>query len=510
MRVLPCCMALLCLVTLPALVQADIVVNTASDEDTNNASCSLREAITAVNTQANYNGCVDSDASPTWSKVTFAIAPNAGEQHLIGIGSQLPKVQRSVFIDATTQSGTTCTPVPNLRVRIANTASASFGLWLGTGATGSTIHGLAFTNFASVGGAGIAISSDQATVGCVISGMDATGALARPNFYGIQISGKNATIGEASVNAWFPNLISANKFSNIQVGGDDAVIAGNYIGVDNTGLTPLQSGYGIQIVASGTRVGTRFSDGPVAHQRNIIGVVSNKVNSSVDVDLEGASDTIISGNYVGVGVDGKTVLPIDIGAGIVINSSNNALIGCDGLGSFEDCRNVIAVTDYEAVSSGNGTTALAIVNNFINVAADGVTPLANGSAAVTLASDSLVARNVIRSGSAGTDIALYPPNDHSPTSVFLNAALPRAGGVRMNSSDNCLDDSTANGVLEEPYGTATVTPTTFGRNWWGAANGPRPAGSGAFADAAVATTPFSTKRSPYCGFDRIFANGFDG
>ena len=29
--------------------QADIVVNTATDEDANNTSCSLREAITAVN-----------------------------------------------------------------------------------------------------------------------------------------------------------------------------------------------------------------------------------------------------------------------------------------------------------------------------------------------------------------------------------------------------------------------------------------------------------------------------
>ena len=41
--------------TQPALA-ATITVNTATDEDTSNATCSLREAIKAANTDAAYNG----------------------------------------------------------------------------------------------------------------------------------------------------------------------------------------------------------------------------------------------------------------------------------------------------------------------------------------------------------------------------------------------------------------------------------------------------------------------
>jgi len=48
---------------------AGIVVNTATDEDTANANCSLREAIIAANTDAAYNGCSAGSGADT---ITFA------------------------------------------------------------------------------------------------------------------------------------------------------------------------------------------------------------------------------------------------------------------------------------------------------------------------------------------------------------------------------------------------------------------------------------------------------
>ena len=506
------CCAVLLLILGSCSAFADIVVNSAADEDTMNSSCSLREAIMAVNAQADHNGCTYSVPALTVPKITFAITGTG--VHTITLGTDLPSIVRPVFVDATTQTGTVCTPVPNLRIEIAGNAGLGTGVHLGTGSTGSTVRGLAIYGFSSSGGAGIEIDSDLATIGCTIAGMDASATTVHANDYGIAVYAKFATIGEASSSAWFPNVISGNNTINIDIptGADNTVVAGNYVGVDHTGLLPEPTGYGIQIGASGTHIGAGFADGPPAHQRNVIGVSSNGP-SSVEIDLEGASDTIISGNYVGVGADGHTVLPIGIGAGIVVNSSINTLIGCDGNGSWDDCRNVVVVPDGASggISVGLGSTGTAIVSNFINVAANGITSLASTSLSadgIDFNGDTLVARNVI--SSKGSDIAIGPPDGSSPTAVFLNATAAGSGGAVLDSSDNCLPDTDAyRGVNIFTYGTATTTPTTFENNWWGAINGPQPAGSGAYADAAVDAVPFLAAPSPYCGFDRIFANGFE-
>lgn len=489
-----------------ASARADIVVTTAADEDTANAACSLREAIMAINTQANYNGCVDGNAIPTWSKITFAIAPNAGEVQTIALTSALPSISRPVFIDATTQSGASCTPVPNLRVQV-NFPSGADGLALGAGSDGSRIRGLALTGAIGTGYSGLAILSDQATVGCVISGMDASGTTAMPNTNGIFIIGKHATIGEATATSWFPNLLSANSIGNIEVyfGADDALIAGNYIGVDHTGLTPMQTGFGISVESvSRVHIGTGFADGPPAHQRNVIGVVSKAPSSSVDIYLAGSSGAVIAGNYIGVGVDGHSLLPIGVGGNIIIGSATDTLIGCNGLGSWDDCRNVMAdpsdgTWGAVVIGVGGGSTGTAIVSNFINVAADGITSLSGSSTqneGIDTVDDVLVARNLFRVG-YGVDINLFS------SSVLSNPALAGSNGAPLNSTDNCFADVTSIGV------NSANTMLAF-NNWWGAANGPAPTGSGASAAAGIYTVPFLAAPSPYCGFDHIFANGFGG
>jgi len=501
-------------------VRADIVVNTAADEDANNAACSLREAITAVNAQADYNGCTD--PGTTWSKVTFAIAPNTGEVHTIALGSALPGITKPVFIDATTQSGTVCTPVPNLRVQI-NRFTGYDGLVLAAGSDNSTIHGLAISGSGN-NGSGLVLMSNHATVGCVISGMDASGATQMQNSDGIFVAGQFATIGEATATAWFPNLIAGNFYANVDVysGADDALIAGNYIGVDHTGLTALQTGYSINAVAvARLHIGTGFTDGPAARQRNVIGVVgipSPNPNSfsAVEIFLGGTSDAVIAGNYIGVGADGHTVLPIKSGTGVNVLGSSNTLIGCNGIGSWEDCRNLIAVPSdgnfvAVVVGVGGGSANTAIVSNFINVAADGATSLvgsSNYNYGLEATNDVLVARNVISAGS-GVGIFLESATAGGGTAALLNPALAGSGGAPLNSTDNCLPDTISQGITEYLNG-GSATPTLFVYNWWGAVNGPAPGGSGASADPAVYTVPFLTAPSPYCGFDHIFTNGFDG
>lgn len=486
---------------------ADIVVNTATDEDTSNASCSLHEAIMAVNSQGNYNGCVDGDAIKTWSKITFAIAPNAGEVQTITLVSALPDIVKPVFIDATTQSGSECTPLPNLRVVVSGNNSHG-GPSFETGSAGSKLHGMTILD----AGVALNVNSDNFTVGCTILGMDAAATTAHPNGYGISVAGKNATIGEASASAWFPNVISANAINvNLLAGGDNALIAGNYIGVDATGLIPQVGSYSVLVQASGARIGTGFSNGPHSHQRNVIGITSGGP-SVTSIIVGSISNTIIAGNYIGVGADGETVLPIGIGSAILINGANT-LLGCNGLGSWDDCRNVIVNPDYSAVTATSTATATSIVSNFINVGADGVTtyPSTGNTGAVVISADSLVARNVIGTVDSHVSISLTAPNYTGDTNrVFLNGVPTFAGGGILSSSDNCFANPNSIGVDIGIGPTEVATPATFVRNWWGAADGPGPSGAGADADAAVSTSPFRTAKPVYCGFDHIFGDGFDG
>jgi hypothetical protein len=123
--------------------------------------------------------------------------------------------------------------------------------------------------------------------------------------------------------------------------------------------------------------------------------------------------------------------------------------------------------------------------------------------------DTLVARNVISSGGAGTGV-LLSPNSAGQTAVFLNHTSAGSTGATLNSSDNCVQGNGA-GVDTNVASNPTVISTDFAANWWGAADGPAPNGSGNSASSNVNYAPFLTAPSPYCSVevDVIFANGFD-
>ncbi|MFN8381038.1 MAG: sortase [Anaerolineales bacterium] len=107
---------------------AGIVVNTAVDEDTNNANCSLREAIIAANTDAAYNGCSAGAGTDT---ITFAadytitlagsqLPPITTQMTITGNGATKTIIQASTCNPVTLPGG--CTPATN-RVFIINSGS---------------------------------------------------------------------------------------------------------------------------------------------------------------------------------------------------------------------------------------------------------------------------------------------------------------------------------------------------------------------------------------------------
>ena len=75
---------------------ASIVVSTAVDEDVDNGVCSLREAIIAANTNADYHGCAAADAG-VGDSITFTLG--AGTPTINISTTQLPTITEAVTID---------------------------------------------------------------------------------------------------------------------------------------------------------------------------------------------------------------------------------------------------------------------------------------------------------------------------------------------------------------------------------------------------------------------------
>ena len=463
--------ALTCLVASSAY--ADFVVDTIADEDANNGSCSLREAIKAVNQQADYNGC--SSATIGEQHVSFALPSET-----ITLGSSLPPITRQIFIDGTTQGPAVCTLPPSVHVHLVgsgNVSDAGDGLEFATGSDGSVVKGLALSGFGAtdeIGNArsGILIESTNVTVGCNVL---------QNNTYGVNVQAAGAVIGVANASEWLPNLISGNLYNDVYIlGGDDAVISGNYIGVDATGLAAMDGG-GI-LVAGGdnVHVGFHVDDGSELRQRNVIAVHAPAGHAANDVTLT-STHTVLAGNYIGIGADGHTAIPLGIGYVVVLAGDSN-LVGCDGSGSWDYCRNVIAGPSSGSTIAGvviSGTNN-AVVSNFIGTAADGKTTLGGNIATIGVWLDDgngLVARNVINVGSQGFGVELI---GSSKTPVFLN----KSDGLFLDSGDNCIDGDYYGLYVES----APTLPNIFANNWWGAADGPSAPQASPPVNAAASTS----------------------
>ena len=122
--------------------------------------------------------------------------------------------------------------------------------------------------------------------------------------------------------------ISAIYFNNLpNPDAPTTIIAGNWMGVDATGVSALPNNYGI----SGT------SNIPVIIRDNVIAA------HTIDGISTNSSNMLLTGNRIGVGADGVT--PLGNGHNGMFLSGNNNIIGGTGPGE----ANIIA---------NNGTVAL--------------------------------------------------------------------------------------------------------------------------------------------------------
>ena len=208
-----------------------------------------------------------------------------------------------------------------------------------------------------------------------------TARSALPNYFGIALTSTSPnTVGGTLINQ---NVISGNTQVGIDLGNAGStgtIITGNVIGLNAAKTTKVANGsagifvYGPNTVVGGdgTGLGTTGGSG---------NVIAGNNNAGINV-VTGATGSQILGNYIGTNETGDANLG-NIGTGVqVLNVSNITVGSITGTG-----RNVIVsngnngtdtATDGIIVfSSTAAVTGVQIVNNYVGVAADGVTARPN-------------------------------------------------------------------------------------------------------------------------------------
>jgi len=232
---------------------------------------------------------------------------------------------------------------------VAMASNSAWGLVIDTAATNVTIGG-------SATGAGNVISgftsdglwlstSGISTVQGNLIGTNAAGTAALANGrYGIFLDDTgSALIGGTASGAG--NLISGNSGGGLYALNSGGVtVQGNIIGLNALGNAALANGgFGVRInTGSASTIG-----GNTAAARNII-----SGNAGHGVWLESANANVVKGNHIGVASDGTTLIG-NLADGVLITTSNQ-IIGGKGLGD----GNVIA---------GNGGAGINVTSGIGNL-----------------------------------------------------------------------------------------------------------------------------------------------
>lgn len=261
--------------------------------------CTLRDAITAANTNRAVGGCARGEAAPVVDTILFNLGAGTPS---IRLASMLPAITERVFIRGDSFGATRVElNGSSASVRAALTGQRAHGLFLATG--DSTIRNLVINRFngngivltknsdaghieyftppeitdpsipvlppclawpaepdcPSSGGGGadsppsVGADARNRIIGCFI-GTDASGTLALGNGSGLFTAGIVTTTNEHTIGgptAAERNVISGNFGHGIILGGRGHWVRGNFIGTDVSGTLPLGNQFDGVNVAGG-------------------------------------------------------------------------------------------------------------------------------------------------------------------------------------------------------------------------------------------------------------------
>ena len=429
-----CLVGLANVVISQALWAATITVNSVTDTAANDGVCTLREAITAANTNIASGALAGECAAGAAVGVDDIVFNITGASvKLIAPATALPQITTPVRINGYTQPGASANTNgvslgsnAVILIEIDNGAVVNdFTLYLnGAGASGSIIEGLALSRSANAdccANIGIyVVNADNVWVRGNFFGTDATGTTVKPlQDRGVLFKGalSGAIVGSnaATLTPAYRNVFSSaqNAIQFFTSGGvnSNVTIRGNLIGTSKTGLAKIAGG--------NTNTGLFLDDLSAAS------LVSDNVISGTTsaIVIRRSSGLIIENNLIGVGADGTTALANFIGIDV------------------SDSINV----------SGTGTSDITIRNNVIaNTTGTGVTVHRSTNVTNTVVGIA-ISKNIIRN-STGLPIDLY--NGVASDGVTANDAKDVDTGA--NNLQNYPVLATANG-----NGVTVATPYTF-------------------------------------------------
>ncbi|HEX9992620.1 MAG TPA: CSLREA domain-containing protein [Acidimicrobiales bacterium] len=370
---------------------ATFVVTTVSDDDTggcDEASCTLREAITAAN------------ALPAETASTIAFALPGSPPFGIRPARPLPPLLRGTTIDGTTQPGYAgapvveinlvragplevtpayISPIPVVRGLAVNRSRAEgivvagrhFLLdrsFVGTDVTGTVDRGNAgdglFLRYVDAdvvdsvvsgnGGVGIRSEGGSSTIvrGSRI-GTDVAGTSAVPNTGGgVSISATAGVVAD--------NVISGNGSHGVAVGFELAfgpvglLVAGNRIGTDVTGTAPLANlGDGIRQTNATVRIG-------VVDAPNVIAA-----NRGRGIAVDGYGNVVVEANAIGTDLTGTRRLGnggAGVSLGIATSWPYRSWVG----GAFLDGTNRVAFNRGPGIELLAGAGNVAVTSNLVH------------------------------------------------------------------------------------------------------------------------------------------------
>jgi len=411
---------------------------------------SLRAAIENAN--------LSLDAS---SEITFSVAGT------VVLSSALPILSKTITLDATSAPGYVDGGPPVITVDFNGQA----GLTIGTGSVGSSLLGLAVGN---ASGDGITLLGGGVTINKCYVGLSADGSGLGNSGDGIHISftSSNNLIGlnVAQVAGVVGNVISMNGQNGITIdGGSDNFIVANRIGTDPTGTIDYgndQNGIWLTGGTTGNTIGgTAYIDtatgavnDPTGDKGTVTAIfvvpplgnqISGNTANGVLIDSR-SENNVLNGNFIGTTTDGNADLGNGLDGVLILNSNNNALIGC----TFVENPFV-----YYNVLSGNGGNGLHVTNsdnttvqaNFFGVGANNATVVGNDGNGILIDGDSegTTVGGVIPLGnvSGGNRLNGIYVTDTASDFITFNTfgGLFAFQGAAPNNQNGILIDSTGGG-----------------------------------------------------------------
>ncbi len=333
------------------------------------------------------------------------------------------------------------------------------------------------------------------------------GVTSSNSVYGNQVVGLVATDpafsyqADVSIDFQTSNVISANSGNGISISGSSGnVIAMNYIGTDPTGALPgfgnqmngillagASSGNLIGGQATGTNnpTGSKGNTTPVFQRPPQGNLISGNTANGILIN-GGSAGNLLSGNFIGTDATGNMSLGNGQDGVSIVNSNDNALIGCTLFQNPFVFYNVIGGNVGNGVSLTN-SNSVTVQANFLGIGADNTSIVPNhgngllvgGTSQTTQVGGVIPLGNVI-SGNSLNGILVRDQvsgfvsfNTFAGIAAFKTTASPnRLDGILITSTGGnntirtcIISGNTGNGI--EIGGNASgvqVTETSVGTN----------------------------------------------